>query len=340
MNVHCRVCGAATDALLCRDHAGELERALGDLPGLLDALTDRVTRDTRVYRATRLIPWQDEELAQLEAEYAAAMALLPVMKRSRDARVTLPATMLPVDVDASRLLAEAAKEIGATARDLAERQGFGVPAIHVPRVVVEDVHVSVIRNRWRIVREPRIVREAATRPVSILTAWLLTNLDTIRLDESAGEIHRALTRLASTIAHAVDRSPSAIYAGPCTRCGVDMWRQPAAAEIRCDARYHALADDGESLVTIAGCGQRYTLNERKQWLLAAVAEELVSLDQLRDFLRSLDWPWPPATTVSSWRHRRQLLVRSVDRHGVELFRGGDVIELVDEWLTKQATRAC
>ncbi|HEX4432802.1 MAG TPA: hypothetical protein VHZ96_26250 [Frankiaceae bacterium] len=333
----CNVCGAKTEAFLCTDCGHRLAAALGDLPSLLDALLDRAAGNTHIYRANNLTPRRDDELAGLEAEYAAHTALLPVLKRSRDGRITLPATPLPVDLDASRLLHEARNTLTTCIRDLTETRGLDAPTERLPTVVIADVHVSITRNRWHIIREPRIVRVARDRPMEDLTAWLLTNIDTIRYDEAGRETYTQLLALNAKITRAVDRSPADSYAGPCAHCSVDMWRRAGTDQIICDARYYVLSDAGQ-LETARGCGMTYTLAQRQRWLLDAVRDELVALDMLQDFMRSLGRVWPPSTTVASWRLRRRLDVRSIDRHGVELFRGGDVLDLHEDWLVKQAEK--
>jgi hypothetical protein len=316
--VKCDVCGAKTDAFLCPDCGHALAKTLGDLPSLLDALADRAAGRTRVYRASRLIPWADEELATLEAEHAATQALIPASLRERAGRITLPGTALPVDLDATKLLDQARNTLTTWARHLGDNRGNPIQAKVTRRLGVERNRAIWIKYRW---------------PITVIDVcrWLHVHVDAIRYDEAAREIYTDLSTLHGKISRAVDRSPDDIYAGPCAHCQVDMWRRAGKDEIICDARYYVLGDAGQ-LETVRGCGMNYTLEQRTRWLLDAIRDELAPLDMLQGFVHSLGWPWPPAATVRAWRFRRRLDVRSVDRHGVELFRGGDVLDMLAEWV--------
>lgn len=329
----CVVCGARTDAFLCYGCGEQVAYALAELPSLFRAVVDREVRATRVYRQTRWRLPDDEELAGLEEEHIWRMALIPSRLRDRAGRVTLPATALMTDMDAARLTDEARNTIGTWARHISETRGIEGPTEPIPAAFVVDVRAIVVRNRMRFTRETHIVAEARDHAMGTVCSWLMVNLDSIRYDEAAAEIHGQLLELKGKLARAVDSSPAWVFAGPCDDCKVDLYRQQHAARIVCDGQ----------VTREPGCGREYTIGERTDWLLDSVADALVPLDALKAFLVPMGWRWPPGTTVAGWRLRMRLKVRSADIHGVELFRGGDVIDLLIEWETKdqeRRARAC
>lgn len=90
-------CGATNDAPLCRNCTTQLTKALRKLPGLIDALLDTVTRQTRLDETPPLLTRIEDDVAvQHERQIPAAL-------RSRAGRITLPATVLPVSFGAALL---------------------------------------------------------------------------------------------------------------------------------------------------------------------------------------------------------------------------------------------
>jgi hypothetical protein len=83
-----------------------------------------------------------------------------------------------------------------------------------------------------------------------------------------------------------------------------------------------------------GCGAVHTLADRYEWLLDSVEDALLPLATWQAALPKLfpGLAWPNRSTWWRWvfgeEPKRRLFAKSLDRSGVELFRGGDIVELV------------
>jgi hypothetical protein len=326
----CLVCARPTDVFLCTDCSSDLRDVFADLPDLAEAVADLASRQSRVYRASRRVRTPDQDWRG--SEYA------------------LRPNPWPVDLDAAALLAELGDTPARCADRIAHTHRLIAPLGAAP--IIEDVPiVTVVRNRWRITREVRIVRHREPRTVAGLVRWLLGHVNEIRYDETADQIHHDMHHLRDRMRRAVDRAPSAFYAGPCHatvtepvveerggtiyshvithRCERDLYAWPGReGEIRCDGYRSRTPGD-------QGCGAVHSVGEREQFLLDSIEDALVPLDVLRDVTKGkrplLRLTWPPNATVRSWRFRGQLPVRYLDQQGRELFRGGDVLDLLTEW---------
>lgn len=293
----CGVCDAETNARLCRVCLERLERDIGDMTSLLHEVSLVATGQARVYRAAKRVEI-DDEIVELDEEYQHRMAAIPARLRSRDGRMALPSTALPVNLEARELLYDAYDTLAAWCGSLGALE---------------------IKS-------------------SELVAFLLTNVQDIRYLEDAAQCYDEITYLHSRLEGTVDRSPERIYAGPChadrdgVRCERDLYAPPGRrddddAVIVCDGH----RGDEE------GCGATHLAGDRKEWLLASLEDSLVPLDELRAFVKStLHMPWPPGGTVRSWVNRKQIQPHTVV-HGVELYRGGDVLDKVREWATTRRT---
>lgn len=338
MTTTCTVCAAKTSAFLCNTCTRQLTDAFDALPALVNEILTAMTRQARVYRSTSRRRQPDPDW--------------------RGSDHALIATPLPLDVDASDLLHRAGNELTTWARHLAETRGVELPPLTTGPVVTHDVYVTVVRNRWRVHREPRIVRGVQQRTDAALVRWLLEHRDAIRHDEAADQIHAAITKLRDDILAAIDRSPSPLYAGPChttssqpftevrggtiyvqvteQKCERQLYAWPGAETIKCDGyRVRELGDEG--------CGAEHTFAEREEWLIDSIEDALIPLETLHAVTRGkrpmISLTWPPHATVRSWRFRGRLAVRHLDHGGRELFRGGDVLDLVRDWNERQTEPA-
>lgn len=369
MTTTCHVCGAPTDANLCRSHADELDTAFTDLAGLIEAVAGKAAQQARTYRSSM-------KPAQVDEDW-------------RGSPFALVRTPWVVDLDAADVLHRARNELVTTARDLAERRGLTVIALdgdlegpacaghehdfepegcghhpeqckqlhpgHVhsmkPRGCGLNVDPDTGEMRCRQLHCDHASCDAirhGARPSSTaaLIRWLLGARDSIRYDEAALEIFTAITTLRNDLQRAVDRRPSRIDAGPC---------ESRISGRKCDRRLYAkvspwlVDDDGQrTAVTIVcdgwrpdgrlpgddGCGAEHTAHDRVEWLLASIDDALAPLDVWRaalpKMLDHLTWPhrawWSRLGDIDN--NRRVLLARTVI-DGVELFRGGDIVDYIE-----------
>lgn len=289
----CRVCKATTSGFLCRTCTRELAKAIGDMPSLMHELSIVATKQARVYRANGRPADDSAEHERWVLEHE----MLPAMLRSREGRSALTPTASPINLAARDLLWDAGNTLSTWARDIAEHHGAELPTAET------------------------------------LLAWLLTNVEAVRFQPAAEQIHDEITDLHRRMISAVDRSPSRIYAGPChtglagtARCQRPLYAWPGSLVITCDGYDPKKPADSLDV----GCLATHTVIDRKQWLLDELEHALLPLDTLRAALPALfpQLVMPAAATWRSWGMRRRLTVKSVSLGGEPLYRGGDVLALV------------
>lgn len=291
--MRCEACTAETDGFLCRGCGDRLASWLGDMPALLAELDLRISRQAKVTR------------------HGGKPRPRPTdVHGHRDE--ALRSTPLPWDVEAAELRDVASNELGTDAREIAEHHGIDLP------VFVRRGHAEVCPGGHR---EPWT--DLIPGQVEAAVGWLLEVVESVRYMDTGPEIIDRIGWLHAELERAIDRSPVRIFAGPCRAetLGEDLW--PAC----CVADLHARAD--RSSTRCETCGTVHDLIERRQHLADLIEDALVPLDEVMDALPLLV-PGVrdiPASTVRGWRLRGRLVVRSVDLHGRELFRGGDVLDL-------------
>lgn len=312
-----RPCG---DAYACPNCVKQISDAIGDAKSYLHELSNVATGQTNVYRASRrqrTDPEQDE-WDQEERDVEARL-------RSKDGRTTLPTTPPMVNLDARELLWDAGSTLSTWARDLAERVGMTFTCECEPPAKPCDL----IGEDW--------------------LTWFAHNAREFAHHPAVDHAHDEITYLHKRMRSAIDRAPSALYAGPChaevsvvrseersgtvyvttrlEKCERDLYAWPSQIEkgepIVCNGRGSTDPDD-------EGCGTVHSAEDRRQFLLDSVEDALLPLVVWQKALPKLlpVLEWPVRSTWWKWVNAQRLQVRSADMSGAELFRGGDVIDLV------------
>ena len=299
-------CGRPSpDAFLCQPCTDTLERALGDLPSWMSELEITVTR---------------------QAKLASGGG-----KRSKTDGP------LPFDWNASDLAWAASNTLAVWARTIAESRGVELELL--PRVPAGPIHAVCGDTSCDLIRRIRLAH--ATQGQDLLVSrWLIRNMESVRQDEAAAVLFDEITSIIPAIEAATDRDEERWYAGPChatvpnielhddgtvvylggeTRCESQVFVAGLQGKIKCD---------GWGYLNLPGCGTVHNPDERQEWLLAHVQEALLTLDELLPALPALTGLAPLRNTVQTWARRKRLLARSVNRYGVEMFRGADVLTLV------------
>lgn len=120
--------------------------------------------------------------------------------------------------------------------------------------------------------------------------------------------------------------PSATAAAPTGRapCVEPLYAHPAAATVRCPA-----------------CGMVHSTAQRREWLIAEAENALLPLATVWAALGTLAGSRPPWSVVRRWPTRsgaRRLHVRGLSLSGDELFRVGDVLDMVRAYPGRLRTR--
>lgn len=366
MTTTCTACDGHSDAYLCPNCTRELADALEQLPGLVNDAATAVVRQTHVYRSSGRPREPDEDWRG--SQYALNPTPAPSDMDASDlihdvgntlttwARHLAETRGVPVGITTGRSLSgpacpthqhdyrpegcghhpDTCKQLHPDHEHDMRVQGCGLtldPSTGEPRC--ELLHC----RHWTC----RVIRHGErTGVAAALVRWFLSHSDAIRYDEAAGDMYRAIIETRDRLRRAVDRSPSPLWAGPChamvtepstevrdgtvyvrterRRCERDLYRWPGSKEITCDG----YRGDEE------GCGTIHSIPSREYWLLASAEDALLPLATWQEALPSMlpRLTWPNRSTWWRWVGSGRLVARSVDRHAVELFRGGDVIDLV------------
>ena len=367
----CRVpdCAAPTDVFLCEPHTVELEAAFGDLPALVTDLVNSIARQTRVYRTARPATVTDEDWrgGDEALEAFAEPANLAAGDLLDEARNTLTTWARHIAGTRGVELAPIPEPLGPVcARHQHDYRPAGCG--HHPEQCkqMHPGHVHDMRLKGcgletdEETGEPtctllhcqhgscRAIRAAQYTGVAAqLASWFIQRRDSIRLDEAAGELHGDITGLQRRLLRAVDRSPSRLYAGPChadvehviseehdgtvytrrmPRCQRDLYAAANAKMIVCDG----WRGDGE------GCRSVHSWGSRKKWLQGEVEDALLPLSELIAAMPDIfpHLPKPPKTVVQAWVRQGRLIAQTVTAGGIELYRGGDLVDLVRQYRPK------
>jgi hypothetical protein len=305
----CRICKAATDAFLCETHTDELELAIAELPALAQALSIRKAETE----------WLDPEV-DLEARL-----------RSTGGRITLPATVMPVDLDAT----DHARRLWTTAADWARRVvGLTGDDPFTPRE--GPAHPACRHASCKRIRDSRT-------PVTLIriVGWLLTHVDALRTNPAGPDAYRAFTRLRRRIERAVDMRPPGDFIGRCGATDVHIDHRSGDHVVTpsvgiCTAELYARED--ETTVTCEACGAEHDTAARRREMAATVDDEWARPHTIALALSQLEHPVKP-DTLRKWIERDAklaerlagreppyplILQRGVDDDGKPVYRVGDV----------------
>lgn len=235
MSIPCESCTAPSDLYLCERCVTELRAALRSLAlgpdvngrpttGLLDALNDVVTRQTRLgggggHRK------RGDELPDLFEPHTADSELVN-----------------PDDVDgawkkmtrqgqASDLLHEAQNKLGTIVRDVCETRVVDV--LTAFRVVPDKGFVGPLLPGWK--RVPCDWRPMLPE----IANWLAVHVHSLACDEAAGAWKRDVDGLVGRIEKVIDRPPAPRFCGQCDTkidrkiCGLMLYARREAIEVTC-----------------------------------------------------------------------------------------------------------
>lgn len=141
-----------------------------------------------------------------------------------------------------------------------------------------------------------------------MAAWLSARLQRLVRHPAAPEAHGEITEAVRAAQRVVDRPQERRFAGYCD-CGAALYARPGAATVRC-----------------RDCdADPYDVDERRQAMLAAVADQLMPAHQAAAALSGLVAPLS-ADLVRKWAERGQIDARGRDLAGRPLYRLSDVLD--------------
>jgi len=153
--------------------------------------------------------------------------------------------------------------------------------------------------------------------LTAMARWVGAHLGSIRQDETAWETLGALQSLTRRIIRVIDRPPDMEYLGKCSAL---------VGEEECPQELEA--ETGRQVIICRRCGAQHEVSHRRQVLVDASRDILLTIVEMRTALPELLGIPINESTLRSWKRRKRIAVAQVDWDGQELFRVGDVIDLV------------
>lgn len=151
----------------------------------------------------------------------------------------------------------------------------------------------------------------------LMAAFLLRALPWIRVHPAAAQAVDEIGAATGLARRCIDRHPERWYAGPCTgdvagdQCSVHLYARPGAAEVACPK-----------------CESVHQVDERREWLRAAVEDHLGTASEISALCRSMLGELVSAAMIRGYAFRGSLAAHGETRdprgRSVPLYRIGDV----------------
>lgn len=141
------------------------------------------------------------------------------------------------------------------------------------------------------------------RYIASSTTWLAHHRD-------AEEAFDELEHICALVDTAIDTRPPQVYAGPCDVCRKDMYATEGASEVECRL-----------------CQLTYPMDDRREYLLELVADQLATASTLAAALAPLGENIT-ADAIRAWATRGRLTAKGKDHRGRPLYRVEDVRALI------------
>lgn len=202
------------------------------------------------------------------------------------------------------------------------------------------------RTRWT--RTAAAIRGG---DVGATASYLLSRMSVIQGDAGAPVLHAAVLEAVRRVERVIDREPERVAAG---ECGAEL-----PNEILCTKVLYV--DPEEAYVICPACKTRWSVAERRAWLLAAAQDSLGNAATIATALTRLDQPVTPEL-IRKWKERGKLIPHGNEppppcrdhqgigrqpqsceacrsKVGVPLYRLGDVVDLLTDSMAAASRRS-
>jgi hypothetical protein len=306
-------CGRPSrDAYLCHGCTAKLEKILAEFPAQLRELETTLTRQSNAARG--------EGKPTKAAEQP-----------------------LPFDMRAARLVYEIRNEAAGWIRHLCESRKVPVPQFGGQREPRREGPMCSDCRHYscHLIRLSHAEHLGGTRA---MLEWLYGHVKTIRQDEAAGDLFGWAKALRADLASIVDNHEKR-YRGPCT---AKIHVADVALAVYVDTRVEHLtlqpstrtcgadiyARHGMERFKCRVCGATYTATERMMWTLASSRELMFTAAFIAAALTDSGKP-VKVDRLYRWAKRGKLFAWQQDDLGRDLYRIGDVLDLLDEHENRQ-----
>lgn len=152
-----------------------------------------------------------------------------------------------------------------------------------------------------------------------LAAWLVRNVNAVRLHPQAGSIVRTIGDAVRAARSVVDRPPDKWFAGPCDECSADMYAQIRYGSVQCPS-----------------CGCEYDVEERRESLLSVIEDQWATAEELSSALGTLGKS-VTSERIRKWSSRGKLVKlppHPGDSNKRPRYRVADVLALLVDAVAK------
>jgi hypothetical protein len=157
------------------------------------------------------------------------------------------------------------------------------------------------------------------RVTSSASRWLLAHIDSLTLHEAAGEAIDEIGDAVQRAYHAIDRPAEKLPAGQCmvNDCQAYLYAEPQAETVDCPK-----------------CGITHDMEERHAWMSEAAREHRVTATEALGWVHMLLKKPMPDGTWRRWLADGRIHHDDMDHLGHKLYRWGDVVEVVRDWIAR------
>lgn len=201
------------------------------------------------------------------------------------------------------------------------------------RRALDHLHATLVAWVRLIVAERGLEHWPVNVP-SAMSGWLLHHIDWIRHHPAATQAFDEIRAAVRDLERVMDTHNERWYAGPCRAeytthpdtddvdacCLVDLYAKPNAPTVEC-----------------RNCHTIHDVPSRREWLLNAAEDQLAHAELIGRALASMGEAVTPAM-VRGYALRKRIIGHGLDRQGRELFRVGDVIEVVRQIEVERSRR--
>lgn len=193
--------------------------------------------------------------------------------------------------------------------------------------VAERVHATVVMDPGLRAIDPKDPARIFPPRVRIvgLASWLADHLDWLGGHPEAGELINQVDYAITSGLHAIDRPAARAYAGPCLE---DTEDGPCRGEL--------YAHPKATVVVCPGCKAEHSMDARRDWLLAAAEDQLVTSGEASRALPGLIGRPITESMIRGYVHRGKLTQHPPDARDAQdvkgrqhpLYRIGDLVDVL------------
>jgi hypothetical protein len=169
-----------------------------------------------------------------------------------------------------------------------------------------------------------------------VSRWLLWHVGWLRHHTAAPEALSAMEAAVDEINQVMDLHVERWYAGTCRAEFIAVDQNQAEADACCAVELYVKPK--AAVLVCRNCGTKHDVEARRKWLLAKAEDQLAHMELIGRALASMGEAVTPSQ-IRGYAFRGRIVAHGVDRKGRELYRVGDVVQVVRENAAEHARKA-